>query len=1014
MNLFISSVEDPANAYYAWVGRPYPWTDDNNPPDAVATVADTEQSIYTDLVYGKLITADTVKPVIPRTNWVANTVFTAYDQNEASLYTNSNFYVFTDENAVYKCIYNADGAASTVKPTLTATTGVFETSDGYIWKYMYTIDSTSMERFSSNNYLVVLPNTSVEAAASPGAIDYIKTAPSGQNYTAVSTGYLANYVNTSVVEISANASSTDHVYTNSAIYLYSGPGANQIRNIRHYDGLNKLVYVDELLDSYVTAQVANVSGSVLVGQTLVQTVDAISILYKVGYFNVGDVVTQTDSGVTGTVVSSNSSVIGIQRNQFVTPFSLNLSVYNTNSTGPQKTGNVSIVAASANVIGVGTQFTDSANGYVAGEYIRVGDAANNNVRRILTVTNSTHLIVNTVFTQTLSANIHFKVPSAFETNSITVESASGVITHTNFSGITLEFSNNLLSDVAYIPGELVTMVDASNIDQGANGTVAFANTTTLILSDVTGTFSNTYFVYGKSSVQKSNIDSILSFPSITIETTSRRLASGQSAYSFNDTSGSPVGNLNITSSYSIPNQFTLYTIAPSVHITGDGTGAKAYAVVNTAAHSVYGIDSIQMIDGGENYTYADVTVVANNLYGSGVTANAVIGPILGHGANTYLDLGARYACISTKFDTFVNELYKLPSSGDYRKLGVIKNPLWDNVVIGLNPRDRTKLTTASTSGTFETNEIIRQASSNAVGVVVFSNSTFVEISSSTGTFTANASGDSILGISSAATANVKFANTVEYAILSNAESVVQETTGATGIIEQLIDANTLKLTSVQGLLANSYAVLDPVTNAHAKVISIATSNGLVDASSGFGLRFNQSSRLSLSSNTLPFALYETITQDVTEATGRVFDMDTDLDLIFGSANGSFAVGSMLTDSNTSATATVLAANSTYLKLTNVTGVINVSDSIINNFDVGASITAIYPVLKLYDLHGTFQIGSYALVGNTSLASGQISYANTVSYPDLVRNSGEVLYVENIAPLTKSAISTEIVRLVLKF
>lgn len=1012
-DLFVASVVDPKNAYYTFVGRPYPWSDDDNPPSAESTINETEQTVYTDLAYGKLVDSTMIRFMVPRVNWTTNTIYSAYDQNSNSLFEDSNFYVLTSENAIFKCIFNNDNTASTVMPSLTSTDGVFSTSDGYVWKYMYSLDSTTIDRFCSNSYIVVEANTEVEAAAIPGAIDYIKTSPSGQDYTAVVNGYLANFVNSSVIEIGSEASTTDNIYTNSSIYFYSGPGANQIRNIRYYDGLNRLVYVDELLDSFINAQVANASGTISVGQTLVQKIDLCSVFYKVGYFNIGDTVTQSDSEVTGTVVAANSTVISIQRNNFVTPLTTDLPIYNTVSAGTLKTGNASIVTGTQNVIGVGTQFTDAANGYVAGEYIRIGDNANQQIRRINSVVNNTLITVNTAFTNTLSSNVHYKVPNAFRPNSITTTEKEGTITHVNLTGITLEFSNSTILGLDLIPGELVTMVDASNIDQGANGTVAYANSTTVILSDVNGSFSNSYFIYGKSSTIKANIDQVTSYPSVTISTSAASLLVGQKAYIFNPSSNSSVANLNVVASYSIPNQLTLYRIAPQVQIEGDGSGAKAYAVVNTAVNSAYGIDYIQMIDSGMNYSYANVAIIANSLYGNGAIPTPIIAPIDGHGANTYLDMGARYICISTKFDIQENESYRFPDSGDFRKIGLIKNPHWNDIVIDLGDRDRTKLTVSNTSGTFQTYEIVTQ-NSIVAGVVVFANSTMIEVSSTTDNWTANAAGDDILGLISGATANVRIANTVQFTILADDETIVQNTTEARAIVEQIVANNQLKLTSVQGLLTNTYYVVDQTTNASALVTAIYSANGLRDDTAAYGKRFNQTTRMTLASNTRPFDLYETIRQETSNATARVYDTSTALDLSISSANGVFSIGTTLTDANTSATAVIIGANSTYLKLSSLSGTINAGDTVINNLDIGATADTVYPVLQLYDTYGIFQIGSYTVNGEESLAAAQISFANTITRPDLVRDTGEVLYTENIVPFTKAADKREIVRLVLKF
>ena len=51
---------------------------------------------------------------------------------------NTDSCVMTDEFYVYQCLHNNNGAASTVKPTGTSP-NPFKTSDGYIWKLLYTL-----------------------------------------------------------------------------------------------------------------------------------------------------------------------------------------------------------------------------------------------------------------------------------------------------------------------------------------------------------------------------------------------------------------------------------------------------------------------------------------------------------------------------------------------------------------------------------------------------------------------------------------------------------------------------------------------------------------------------------------------------------------------------------------------------------------------------------------------------------------------------------------------------------
>ena len=65
--------------------------------------------------------------------------------NAISLST-SKFYCMTSDYHVYKCLDNNGGSPSTVKPYATSFK-TLNTSDGYIWKYMYTVPVSSRNKF---------------------------------------------------------------------------------------------------------------------------------------------------------------------------------------------------------------------------------------------------------------------------------------------------------------------------------------------------------------------------------------------------------------------------------------------------------------------------------------------------------------------------------------------------------------------------------------------------------------------------------------------------------------------------------------------------------------------------------------------------------------------------------------------------------------------------------------------------------------------------------------------------
>ena len=102
--------------------------------------------------------------------------------NGATRLYDSNFYVMNSDFNVYKCLYNGQsptyprGRPSLVEPTGTSTT-VIETNDSseykYRWKYMYTIDADNILKFVTTEFIPVLENSLVQAAAGPGSIDTV-------------------------------------------------------------------------------------------------------------------------------------------------------------------------------------------------------------------------------------------------------------------------------------------------------------------------------------------------------------------------------------------------------------------------------------------------------------------------------------------------------------------------------------------------------------------------------------------------------------------------------------------------------------------------------------------------------------------------------------------------------------------------------------------------------------------------------------------------------------------------
>lgn len=237
---------EPSNIYF-FIGKSTPWPSDDSPPTANDTVSVIDYRTYDSILSMKKIQPSDVTFSIPRYDWSAGTVYTMYRFNEDL--TDLRYYVITDDFNVYKCLYNNGGAPSTVKPTGQLTTSI-TTSDGYVWKYMYSVTAGEAIKFVTANYIPVKTLTTddgslqwdVQEAAQPGNIEIVEVTNGGANWRTNSGTLTA--ANSSTATLAASASSTTNFYVDNSIYISSGTGAGQIRKITSYDGVNKVAFID--------------------------------------------------------------------------------------------------------------------------------------------------------------------------------------------------------------------------------------------------------------------------------------------------------------------------------------------------------------------------------------------------------------------------------------------------------------------------------------------------------------------------------------------------------------------------------------------------------------------------------------------------------------------------------------------------------------------------------------------------------------------------------------------------
>ena len=95
-----------------------------------------------------------------------------------------------------------------------------------------------------------------------------------------------------------------------------------------------------------------------------------------------------------------------------------------------------------------------------------------------------------------------------------------------------------------------------------------------------------------------------------------------------------------------------------------------------------------------------------------------VSPLLGHGFDPYEELGASYVAISLGIANSVIEEYDFPMFGNYRKIGIIDTPLYNELYANIQYFDRVKLSIHNLSNTFFPGEVVYQPNSSAAGIVV--------------------------------------------------------------------------------------------------------------------------------------------------------------------------------------------------------------------------------------------------------------------------------------------------------
>ena len=261
---------DSAQHYYIGIGRSEDWNDS----DRVVSITNTksnEAKFRESLQSIKGV--ENISYVVPRIDWSSGTVYSAYDDTVIG-HPATSFYVMTAENDVYVCLEtgkNIVGAvvASIVKPTIKSS-APFKTSDGYVWKYIYSIDVIGIEKFLSGNFMPVKYLTelvgdysnedsdqfTIQTEAVPGQITGYVVVSEGTNYVSAPTvsidgdgvgaGAVAKISNGKVVSIEIDSDGSGNLemgagYSYANINMTGGATARAVIGSKGGFGANPVV-----------------------------------------------------------------------------------------------------------------------------------------------------------------------------------------------------------------------------------------------------------------------------------------------------------------------------------------------------------------------------------------------------------------------------------------------------------------------------------------------------------------------------------------------------------------------------------------------------------------------------------------------------------------------------------------------------------------------------------------------------------------------------------------------------
>tara|TARA_Y100000590_G_scaffold90635_1_gene102226 strand:+ start:4695 stop:6194 length:1500 start_codon:yes stop_codon:yes gene_type:complete len=161
-----------------------------------------------------------------------------------------------------------------------------------------------------------------------------------------------------------------------------------------------------------------------------------------------------------------------------------------------------------------------------------------------------------------------------------------------------------------------------------------------------------------------------------------------------------------------------------IRITVSGGAIASFGLTagtDTTIHSGGAAYTYGTVNLGSSYTFSDSSLSTSSSMGSGSggAVDVIISPKNGHGYDAVVELGGHYVMTATTLTQAEND--DLTTANDFRQVGIVVDPTTygsTTVATDATARQTFIVKMSSSSGTFEVDEKISQASTGAVGKVV--------------------------------------------------------------------------------------------------------------------------------------------------------------------------------------------------------------------------------------------------------------------------------------------------------